>query len=55
MTLAFPVFNAVEKSQVPWLNSYVIVKKPNGSLRIYLDPTDLNKYIVRPDCNSHIG
>ena len=30
----------------PWLNSYVIVKKPNGSLRICLDPTDLNKYIV---------
>ena len=28
-----------------WLNSYVIVKKPNGSLRICLDPTDLNKYI----------
>ena len=30
----------------PWLNSYVIVKKPNGSLRICLDPTDLNKYVV---------
>ena len=30
----------------PWLNSYVIVKKPHGSLRICLDPTDLNKYIV---------
>ena len=30
----------------PWLNSYVIVKKPNVSLRICLDPTDLNKYIV---------
>ena len=29
----------------PWLNSYVIVKKPNGSLRICLYPTDLNKYI----------
>ena len=37
----------------PWLNSYVIVKKANGSLRICLDPTDLNKYIVRPVCNSH--
>ena len=36
----------------PWLNSYVIVKKPNGSLRICLDPTNLNKYIVRPVCNS---
>ena len=30
----------------PWLNSYVIVNKPNGSLMICLDPTDLNKYIV---------
>ena len=30
----------------PWLNSYVIVKKPNCNLRICLDPTDLNKYIV---------
>ena len=29
----------------PWLNSYVIVKKLNGNLRICLDPTDLNKYI----------
>ena len=36
----------------PWLNSYVIVKKPNGSLGICLDPTDLNKYIVHPVCNS---
>ena len=36
----------------PWLNRYVIVKKPNGILRICLDPTDLNKYIVQPICNS---
>ena len=35
-----------------WLNSFVIVKKPNASLRICLDPTDLNKEIVRPVCNS---
>ena len=35
-----------------WLNSFVIVKKPNGSLRICLDPTNLNKDIVRPVCNS---
>ena len=35
-----------------WLNSFVIVKKPNGSLCICLDPTNLNKYIVRPVCNS---
>ena len=35
-----------------WLNSFVIVKKPNDSLRICLDPTDLNKDIIRPLCNS---
>ena len=35
-----------------WLNSFVIVKKPNGSFRICLDPTDLNKDIIRPVCNS---
>ena len=34
-----------------WLNSFVMVKKPKGDLRICLDPTDLNKYIVRPVCN----
>ena len=34
-----------------WLNSFVVVKKPSGDLRICLDPTDLNKYIVRPVCN----
>ena len=35
-----------------WLNSFVVVKKPNGKLRICLDPTDLNPYIVRPVCNA---
>ena len=37
-----------------WLNSFVIVKKPNGSLHICLDPTDLNKDIVRPVCSQTI-
>ena len=35
-----------------WLNSFIIVKKPNGFLGICLDPTDLNKEIVGPVCNS---
>ena len=35
-----------------WLNSFVIVKKPNGSLHVCLDPTDLNKEIIRPVCNA---
>ena len=34
-----------------WLNSFVIVKKPNGNLRVCLDPADLNKNIIRPVCN----
>ena len=35
-----------------WLNSFVIVKKPNGTLRVFLDPTDLNQYIIRLVCNT---
>ena len=35
-----------------WLNSFVVVKKPNGKLHICLDPTHLNSYIVRPVCNA---
>ena len=31
----------------PWVNSLVIVEKPNGSLRLCLDPRDLNKVIKR--------
>ena len=34
-----------------WLISFVIVKKPNGKLRVCLDPTDLNKHIIHPICN----
>ena len=34
-----------------WLNSFVVVKKPNGKLCICLDQTDLNPYLVRPVCN----
>ena len=29
----------------------MIVKKPNGNLRVCSDPADLNKYIIRPICN----
>ena len=35
-----------------WLNTFVIFKKPNGKLRVCLDPTTLNQYIVWPVCNS---
>ena len=30
-----------------WINSMVVVPKKNGTLRIYLDPRDLNQYIQR--------
>ena len=39
-----------EKSE--WLNSFVCVRKPNGSICLCLHPTHLNKYIVRPHHNS---
>ena len=39
-----------EKSE--WLNSFVCIRKPNGSIRLCLDPTHLNKYIVHPHHNS---
>ena len=35
-----------------WPNSFVIVKKCNGSLHICLDPIDLNKEIIQPVFNS---
>jgi hypothetical protein len=31
-----------------WVNSFVTVAKPDGTLRICVDPRMLNKYIVRP-------
>ena len=31
-----------------WVNSCVCVTKPNGKLRLFLDPKDLNKAIQRP-------
>ena len=31
-----------------WVNSIVCVTKPDGTVRLCLDPKDLNKYIKRP-------
>ena len=36
-----------------WLNSFIIVKKPNGNLQVCLDPTDPNKHIITPVCNMY--
>ena len=38
-------------SMQEWQNSFVIMKKPNGNLRVCLDPTDLNKHIIHPIYN----
>ena len=46
-------YDSISGPAPEWLNSFVTVRKPNGSLRICLDPTDLNKHIVQPVCNSY--
>ena len=33
---------------IEWLNFFVCVKKSNGKIRLCLDPTHLNKWIIRP-------
>ena len=33
---------------IKWLNSFVCVKKANGKIRLCLDPTHLNKWIIHP-------
>ena len=44
------VSEVVERVDEPtdWVNSLVIVEKPNGQLRLCLDPKDLNNAIKRP-------
>ena len=33
---------------IEWLNSFICVRKANGKIRLCLDPTHLNKWIIRP-------
>ena len=48
------VLTKLDKNEVTeWLNSFVNVTKPNGELRVCLDPTGLNPFIIRPVCNSY--
>ena len=35
------------REPIEWVNTLVTVKKPNGNLRVCLDPRDLNKAIKR--------
>ena len=48
------ILTKLDKNQAnEWLNSFVVVRKPSGKLRVCLDPTDLNPHIISPVCNSH--
>ena len=50
------VLRKLKPNEVPeWLNSFVCPVKDDGGLRVCLDPTGLNPYIVRPVFNSHIS
>ena len=48
------VLRKLKPNEVPvWLNSFVCPVKEDGGLRVCLDPTGLNPYIVKPVFNSH--
>ena len=40
----------VKDEYTPWISSAVVTPKPNGSIRVCLDPHDLNNAIK---CNGH--
>ena len=39
---------------IEWLNSFVCVKKSNGKICLCLDPTHLNRWIIRPRHSSKL-
>ena len=48
------ILTKLDKNQATeWLNSFVVVRKPSGKLRVSLDPTDLNPHIICPVFNSN--
>ena len=43
------ILTKLDKNQATeWLNSFVVVRKPSGKLRVCLDPTDLNPHTICP-------
>ena len=44
------ILKEVKDEYTPWISSAVIIAKSNGSIRVSLDPRDLNKAIK---CNRH--
>ena len=48
------ILTKLDKNQATeWLNSFIVIQKPSGKLRICLDSTNLNPHIIRPVCNSN--
>ena len=48
------ILTKLDKNQATeWLNSFVVVRKPSGKLRVCLDPTDLNPHVIHPVCDSY--
>ena len=48
------ILTKLDKNQTTeWLNSFVVVRKPSGKLKVCLDPTYLNHHIICPVCNSN--
>ena len=49
------VLTKLDKNEVTeWLNSFINLTKPNGELRVCLDPTGMNPFIIRPVCNNYM-
>ena len=48
------ILTKLDKNQaMEWLNSFVVVRKPSGKLRVCLDHTDLNPRIIGPVFNNN--
>ena len=45
-TVGISKYDSISGPAPEWLNSFVTVRKPNGSLCTWLDLRDLNKHII---------